>query len=153
MGSIGPDEFPYLPNDDQSVSLPLVPAGAPKRVLIVEDDGDGAESMAFLLGHHGHEVRVARTPDEAYHEAESFRPDVVLLDVQLRAAETGYGVARQLRRRLDRCPRFVVITGAEDLEERSRAEGIDHHFVKPVDFQRVLALIASTSVSQVGGNS
>jgi CheY-like chemotaxis protein len=143
MGSIGPDEFPYLPNDDRSVSLPLSPSAVPRRVLIVEDDSDGAESMAFLLGHHGHEVRVARTPDEAYREAERLRPEVVLLDIRLRAAETGYAVAQHLRRTLDRRPLFVVITGTEDLEERSRAEGIDHHFLKPVDFRRVLSVINS----------
>jgi CheY-like chemotaxis protein len=101
-------------------------------VLVVEDYPDGAESMRELLAVYGFDTRVARSVAEGLRAAADFRPDVVLLDIQLPDG-TGYDLAGRLRGLLTPRPVFVAITGLNNLEETSRREGVDHHFLKPVD--------------------
>src|SRR6185369_7558019 len=68
-----------------------------RRILVVDDNTDSAESLAQLMTILGHEVRVARDGFEALVTAEAFGPDVVLLDIGLPGID-GYEVARRLRR-------------------------------------------------------
>jgi len=113
----------------------------PLSVLIVEDHPDGAESTAAVLRLCGHSVRVALSPREALRLATDASPDVILLDIGLPQMD-GYELARQLCAVLGERPVLVAVTGYGHLEERSRAEGFDHHFLKPVDpaaLERVLA--------------
>jgi len=101
-------------------------------VLIVDDNRDGAESLAAVLNLLGHEVRVAFHPDEALELIHSFEPDAMLLDIGLPEMD-GYKLARKLCGILRRRPLLVAITGYGNLDGRSQAEGFDHHFLKPVD--------------------
>ena len=106
-----------------------------KRVLVVDDNADAADTMALLLMSMGHISRVARSGGEALEHIGPFRPDIVLLDIGLPDVD-GYEVARQLRlATIERPVRIVAVTGwgQEADRERARESGFDLHLVKPVD--------------------
>jgi PAS domain S-box-containing protein len=115
-----------------------------RRVLVVDDNSDSAESMALLLQVWGHEVRTAHDGPAALALAAEYRPDIVLLDIGL-PGMSGYEVVKRLRDLpgLERAT-IAAVTGygqASD-RERTRAAGFDRHLVKPVEpahLQEVLA--------------
>jgi len=107
----------------------------PRRVLIVDDNADAANSLAALLHLQGHETRAVYTGQEALKCVESFRPHVAFIDIGLPVMD-GYELAQRLREGSDRTPlRLVALTGYGQLEDRKRSQaaGFDHHLVKPVD--------------------
>jgi PAS domain S-box-containing protein len=110
-------------------------SGLPRRVLVVDDNQDAAESVALLLELWGHHVRIAYDGRSALKEAPDFLPEVILLDIGLPGLD-GYEVARQLRRdsRLDRAL-LIAMTGYGQDRDRLRSldAGFSHHLVKPVD--------------------
>jgi len=120
-------------------------SSATRRVLVVDDNRDFADSLASVLRHAGHEVCVAYDGLEAVGVAGMWRPDVVLLDIGMPRLN-GYDAAHRICEALsDKPPLMVAITGwgqAED-RKRSRTAGFDHHFVKPVDPATLMQLIAS----------
>jgi CheY-like chemotaxis protein len=103
----------------------------PLSVLVVDDDADGAESLAHLLRLSGHDARYACACEEAVEVAAVFAPDVLILDLGLPHID-GYETARRLRGLCADRPLLIALTGYQQLEGRSRAEGFDHHFLKPV---------------------
>src|SRR5581483_3690117 len=108
----------------------------PKRVLVVDDNEDAAESMALVLKLEGHVAVSVYTAADALTHATSFRPDVVLLDIGLPEMD-GYEVAQQMRELPGlKHVRIVAVTGYGRSEDRLRAReaGFDAHLVKPVDF-------------------
>jgi CheY-like chemotaxis protein len=108
---------------------------SPVSILIVEDDMDGADSMAAVLELHGFRVTVARTGGAALDLAADDPPDVALLDIGLPGID-GWEVARWLRERHpSRRPFLVAVTGYATEEDRRRSEvsGIDLHLAKPVE--------------------
>jgi PAS domain S-box-containing protein len=111
------------------------PPGAPRRVLVVDDSRDAADSLALLLRCWGHEVRTASNGPAALAEAASFRPHVVLLDIGL-PGMSGLELARKLRQLpgLEGVA-LVALTGfgRDDDRRRSLEAGCEHHWVKPVD--------------------
>jgi len=111
-------------------------ATAARRILIVDDNVDSAESMAVLLRLEGHEALTLHEGERVVAAAREFRPDVILLDIGLPGI-SGYDVARALRGDPEvAAVRLVAVSGygrAED-RERARAAGFDEHLVKPVDF-------------------
>ena len=116
----------------------------PRRVLVVDDNVDAANSLAMLLGVEGHEAQVAYGSREALERIESFQPDVALLDIGLPEIN-GYELAQRLRvlPQLEGL-RLIALTGYGQPEdhERTRAAGFDDHLVKPVDtstLERTLA--------------
>ncbi len=132
------------------IRLPLVaapisptPSEAPrtttrKRILIVDDNRDAADSLALLLQIHGHEVRTAYGGQEALEIAATYMADFILLDIGLPSLN-GYEVARRLRR-TGIVAHLVALTGygqPEDVQ-RAREAGFDAHMVKPVDVESVL---------------
>jgi PAS domain S-box-containing protein len=129
--------------ETKTVLEPGKSAGEPLQILVVEDNVDSADSMNLLLRLYGHEVQVARTGPTAIEMAAACRPDVVLLDIGLPGMD-GYQVARRLREK----PEFktVVIcaligyTPSEADRDRQQQTGFDHHFIKPVDVETLLAL-------------
>ena len=124
-------------------------AAPKKRILVVDDHRDSAESLAMLLRLSGHDVRTARDGRQAIVEAEVYQPDLVLLDIGLPGLD-GYEVARRLRSEPSAGhPKLVALSGygrEEDLRE-AYAAGFDHYLIKPVDFdalQKLLATLEST---------
>jgi signal transduction histidine kinase/FixJ family two-component response regulator len=115
----------------------------PLRVLVVDDNADAAESLAYLLKHRNHEVRTAHDGRLAVKLAREFRPQAVVLDLGLPEID-GYQVARQLRQcEATRGALLVALSGYGQQEHRRRSSeaGFDYHFVKPLDFgalQRIL---------------
>ena len=107
----------------------------PRRVLIVDDNADSADSMAMLLGLDHHDVRVVYDGNTALEAAREFQPEVLLLDIGLPGTD-GYAVARQLRAlTASKTAILIAVTGYGQSEdrERSKAAGFHHHLVKPVD--------------------
>jgi len=113
-----------------------------RRVLVVDDNADAADSLAMLLQVHGDEVRVAYDGEEALFAEQEFKPDVLLLDIGMPKL-SGYDVARRVRDARGSEVLIVAITGWGQEEDRQRARdaGFDHHFTKPVDYAVLLDLI------------
>jgi PAS domain S-box-containing protein len=121
-------------------------AKGPRRMLIVDDNVDSAESMAVLLRLHGYEVRLAYDGQAALEEARAFRPQVIFLDLDLPKID-GYEVARRLRLEpVMQDMMMVAMTGygQEEHRQRTHEAGFQAHLVKPVDFDEVEELLSST---------
>jgi len=129
--------------------LPRTPCRSPaaRRVLVVDDNRDAADSMALVLGQLGVEVAVAYGGDECLDIQARFAPQIVLLDIGMPGLD-GYEVARRLRRR-DPDAVLVALTGWDQEEDRrrARAAGFAHHLVKPVDLARLCALFDALAPS------
>jgi len=113
------------------------------RMLVVDDNGDSADSLALLLSLAGHETHVAHTGPEALDRADALRPDAVLLDLGLPGLN-GYEVCRRLRAvAWAREIPILAITGwgQADDRQRSKEAGFDGHLVKPVVFGELTALL------------
>ena len=121
------------------------PSGVRRRILVVDDNRDAAESLSEALESEGHEVRVAFDGASAVALGQEYRPAVVFLDIGLPVMD-GYEVARQLRA-LDHGyrPLLVAISGYGQASDKQRAieAGFDQHLVKPVSVEVTLALAAS----------
>jgi PAS domain S-box-containing protein len=120
------------------------PAAVRRRVLLVDDNVDGADTLARLLAAHGHDVRVFHEPVAALAAVPAFLPDLAVLDIGLPVLD-GYEVARRLRALLDGRPcRLVALTGyglQADRDDSAQA-GFDAHLVKPVNPDLVVRLVA-----------
>src|SRR3954469_776965 len=112
----------------------------PLAVLVVDDDRDCADSLADVLREAGHEARTACTPTTAVIEADSFRPDAIVMDIGIPGMD-GYRLARRLCDLLGRRPLLVAVTGYGGLEDRSRQEGFDRHFRKPAGPAELVAVL------------
>lgn len=137
------------------LSLPRVPAPVPlaspldvsppagKRVLVVDDNVDAADSLALILQHEGHNATTVYNSTDALEQAfADCAPHVILLDIGLPGMD-GYEVARRLRSG-GSTAQLIALTGygrAEDVQ-RAKAEGFDLHMVKPVDIPLLLRRLA-----------
>lgn len=113
------------------------------RVLVTDDNRDGANTLASLLASWGYEVHVAYDGLAALDAAESRPPDVAVIDLGLPGMD-GYQVALHLRRRADvRNVRLIAITGFEwaNARRRSLDYGFDAHLVKPIDPEQLRTLL------------
>jgi CheY-like chemotaxis protein len=125
---------------------------APMRVLVVDDNRDAANSLGLLLKWRGVEVHVAHEGVTALEALESFRPEVVLLDLGLPGMD-GYEVAQRIRRAPDgQRVVLIALTGwsHSDYRRRSSETGFNHHLVKPVDFETLMDLLTSSNLEEGG---
>jgi CheY-like chemotaxis protein len=125
---------------------PAEPPQVSKRVLVVDDNLDTANTLQLLLRSLGHETRVANDGANALRAADEFHPDVVLLDIGM-PGMNGYEIARHLRTRRYGRVKIVAITGwgAEVDRKRSSDAGFDLHLVKPVDESELRQLLITGS--------
>jgi PAS domain S-box-containing protein len=121
----------------------------PRRVLLVDDNADAADSLRLVLDMQGHMTEVAYDAASALLAVERFGPDSVLLDIGLPVID-GYETARRIRalpggERL----RLIAITGwgQQEDKERALAAGFDAHLTKPADSAALAALLASGQAS------
>jgi PAS domain S-box-containing protein len=131
---------PSAPASDEDAT----PIRKSRRVLVVDDNVDAAESMVLLLRASKHDVRMAHDGPSAIEMAGGFQPQAVLLDIGLPGLD-GHEVAKRLRVQLaDARPVLVAMTGygQESDRQRSLAAGFDHHLVKPVAFEVVERILA-----------
>jgi CheY-like chemotaxis protein len=128
-------------------------ATADRRVLIVDDNRDGAESLATLLSMSGHQTRMVHDGLEALEAAERFRPDLVLLDIGIPKLN-GYDACRRIRNEPWGKEMVVVAVtgyGQEADIRNSREAGFDHHFVKPVDYRSLARVLAALPSKEARG--
>ena len=115
-----------------------------RRVLVVDDNKDAAESMSMLLELWGHEVVCAYDGRTALETAANYHPQAVFLDIGLPGMD-GYEVAARLRDLPEAAGAVLIaVTGyGQDADRRrSREAGIDHHLVKPVSPEMLHSLLA-----------
>jgi len=128
--------------------LPVSKKTAPDvRVLIVDDNRDVAVSLARFLTVSGYETRIAADPPQALALAESFNPQVAILDVGLPMMD-GYALGKELCARLgDSPPTLIALTGySQDRDrQRSRDAGFALHLAKPVDAEQLLEALRQAS--------
>ncbi|MGV2287592.1 chemotaxis protein CheB [Trinickia sp. YCB016] len=124
-----------------------------RRILIVDDNHDSADSLATLLRMLGHDVHVAYDGLRAVEEAAALLPDLILLDIGLPGLN-GYEAAERIRgQQSDRRFLLVALTGwsQEDDRRRSRDAGFDAHLVKPAAVEDIDALLARLSDDGAAG--
>ncbi|KYF73247.1 ATP-binding protein [Sorangium cellulosum] len=124
-------------------------ASRARRILIIEDNHDAADSLRMLLERRGHAVSVAHSGADGVAAARDAPPDVILCDIGLPGDMNGYGVARALRSEsATRATLMVALTGYGQDDDRrlAHAAGFDAHLTKPVTqamLERLLAELAS----------
>jgi CheY-like chemotaxis protein len=150
------------------VTLPIVPAKAPadaaggderepaservatRRVLVVDDNRDAADSLGILLRFLGVEVHVAHDGPSALEAIRVFNPEIVILDLGMPGMD-GYEVARRIRQiGKNKDVTLIALTGWGQPEDRRRSNeaGFDHHLVKPVEVDSLQALLASLDATR-----
>ena len=132
---------------DRPPMLPSLSSSFVLRVLLVEDEPDTAMSLAILLRHWGHEVKVVLDGRRALEAADAFRPDVALLDLAL-PGMNGYEVAGRLRQAL-RGVRCIAMSGYSKEEGERRHPGgsalFDVHLLKPADPDQLREILAEAA--------
>jgi CheY-like chemotaxis protein len=116
-----------------------------RRILIVDDNKDSAESLAMLLEITGHRTFVVHDGLEAIAAAEAHRPEVMLLDIGMPRLN-GYEVCRRVRQQpWGEEIKIIALTGWGQDEDRRKSQeaGFDGHLVKPVDYNALLELLGS----------
>ena len=141
LWSVGASE----PGPQAGRSEPASPGALerPRRILLVDDNADAADSMGELLRVSGHDVLVAYSPIEALASAPAFAPEVALLDIGLQIMD-GYELARELRVRLGTgAPAMIALSGYGQERDRARSveRGFTAHLVKPVNLADLLASV------------
>jgi two-component system CheB/CheR fusion protein len=119
-----------------SPSAATAEAGGPRRILVVEDNADAAESARIMLELANHQVEVAKNGPAALEAARRFQPDVVLCDIGLPGSMDGYAVAAALRQERGLEHTYLVALsgyGRQEDREQARKAGFDIHLTKPAD--------------------
>ena len=115
-----------------------------RRVLVVDDNEDSAETLALALQLEGYDVETAHGGQQALKLAEGFLPEVVLLDIGMPEMD-GYEVARSIRAQPWGADMLLVAQtgwGQEEDRRRTREAGFDAHMTKPLDHSRLMSLMA-----------
>ncbi|MBA2961147.1 MULTISPECIES: ATP-binding protein [Ramlibacter] len=149
-GSTFTVRLPLAPHADGgargSDARPVQPVSATgQRVLVVDDNVDSALTMAQVLEMLGYETAMAHDGLEALALAESFRPEVLLLDIGLPLL-SGHDVARRIRAQdWGRDMLLIALSGwgQEADKHKSVEAGFDHHFVKPVDLDALMKAVSA----------
>jgi CheY-like chemotaxis protein len=130
------------PAGDQAESVPVV---KPRRVLIIEDNRDSADSLKVFLELHGHTVVTAVSGQEGIKAAETMQPEIVICDVGLPGMD-GYAVAAELRKSLSPPPDLIIAVsghGARKGQDGEPDQLFDYYLLKPADPSRVARLLSA----------
>ena len=133
---------------EQPAAEPGPPQRTPRgtrtwRILVVDDNEDAAETLAAVLQMSGHTTRTCHSGPAALRELDSFSPELVLLDIGLPGMD-GYEVARRIRVTPGYSELLLVAVtgwGGESDRKRTREAGFNEHLTKPVEFERLDALL------------
>ena len=135
------------PSDDCDASDGALPMGLQRRVLVVDDEVDVAESLGLLLETMGAQVRVVFSGVEALSCVVEFKPHVAFLDIGMPAID-GYEAARRIRATQEGAGLcMIALSGWGRDEDRARAmeAGFDQHLTKPVSADALRKVMASTA--------
>ena len=139
------------PAPQPTVSKPTPPSA--RRILVVDDNRDSAETLGLLLDMKGNHTQIAHDGLEAVAAAAAFKPDVVLLDIGLPELN-GYEAAQRIRE-LPGGKTMILIAltgwGQEEDHQKSRDAGFDGHLVKPLDLDALMKMLASLLPSEQAG--
>src|SRR5262249_17390033 len=125
-------------------AFPEQPTGPRRRVLIVDDNRDSAESLAMLLRFRGNDVRTAQDGPQGAQAAQDDQPELILLDIGM-PGMSGYEVARRLRQRPEMNGVVIVAMtgwGQDEDRRKSKEAGFDHHLTKPIELAVVEQVLA-----------
>ena len=150
----GSEFIVYLPipaklPDAIIVTPEAIPPSPPRRILVVDDNRDAAESLAMMLEILGHDVRVSHDGEAGVAMGSEFRPDVILMDLGMPKLN-GYEAVRRIREEAWGRPYLIALTGwgADEDRLRTRDAGFDCHLVKPVDPDALLRMIAGLPIER-----
>jgi PAS domain S-box-containing protein len=135
---------------DQNIPAGAAAQGASRRVLVVDDNVDAADSAAMLLRLWGHQVHTVHDGISVLQAVRDFKPQIVLLDIGL-PGMTGYEVAQHLRAEPERNDLVLAAMtgyGQEEDQKRSREAGFDYHLTKPLDPTKLEALVGSPQTAK-----
>ncbi|GAA5118992.1 PAS domain S-box protein [Luteolibacter yonseiensis] len=124
---------------------PASSSDIPRRILIVDDNRDSADTMAMLQGMRGHTTYIAYNGPDALAAAGDFLPEVVLLDIGLPEMD-GYEIARRLRSMSSMAGTFIVAVsgyGSDEDVKRAIAAGFNRHLVKPANLTTLREWLAN----------
>ena len=142
----------HLPLTEQpvEVSRPAPKSARARRVLVIDDNCDAADSMAVLLQLDGHEVAAVYSSEQGLLKTASFAPDIVLLDIGLPEMD-GYEVARRLIETGFK-GRLIAISGYGEANDKQRAAaaGFFAHLSKPVDYATLGKVMGSDPNPRIG---
>jgi PAS domain S-box-containing protein len=151
LGSEFTVTLPAAPAQDAPAAAPAAgPAAAgvaaAGRILLVDDNADGAETMALLLRCSGHSVDVFTDPVRALAQLPQLQPQVAILDIGLPVVD-GYELAARLRQAFGKSCRLIALTGYGQEADRARsaAAGFDHHLVKPVQPEQLFEVLRAVT--------
>jgi CheY-like chemotaxis protein len=136
---------------DRPSQLALASSVIRRKILVVDDNVDAATTLAMMLSALGHESIAAHDGQTAINMAESFRPELVLLDIGL-PGMNGYMVAEQMRQMpAVQDAILAALTGYGEDQDRRRAKesGFDEHFVKPISLDALQQLIDALPANRV----
>jgi len=136
----------------QSTSIPAHHPSTQRRILVVDDNADSAESLAMLLRLQGNDTQVAGDGTEAVKKGADYKPDVILLDIGM-PGMNGYDTCEIIRAEpWGKELLLIAMTGwGQDEDRRRSAEaGFNFHMVKPVDHAQLLELLAGDWPRQNG---
>jgi CheY-like chemotaxis protein len=118
------------------------------RILVVDDNSDAAESLAFLIRKLGYDVRTAEDGPTAIQLDAEWHPDLIFLDIGLPGMD-GYEVAREIRRaRPEGGPQLVALTGygQDSVRQQSEAAGFTRYILKPAQLKTIVAVLDGLTV-------
>jgi CheY-like chemotaxis protein len=116
-----------------------------RRILVVDDNQDTADSLALMLEALGHEARTAYDGARAIVVADEFRPDVILMDIGM-PRFNGFQAAQRIRAQpwADRVVLIAITGWARDEDKRcSKEAGFDAHLTKPIDLELLFRLLSA----------
>ncbi|HMK13962.1 MAG TPA: response regulator [Burkholderiales bacterium] len=115
-----------------------------KKVLIADDEPNIVISLEFLMGHCGYVVSVARNGEEALQQLETFKPDLILLDVML-PLKNGFDVCQKIRENTKfQATKIIILTAKGHVAEIAKgyALGADAYITKPFGTKELLGHVA-----------
>ena len=128
------------------MSAAITSPAPPARILIVEDNPEGRETLRILLGLWGYQVEAAADGAEGVRKALAWRPDAAVVDLGLPLLD-GFQVAREVRSCLGGGILLIALTARSRPEDRRRAAeaGFDAHMPKPADLDALQQLLAGVA--------
>jgi two-component system CheB/CheR fusion protein len=121
--------------------VPHTVPSRPKRILLIDDNVDLAQSLSIVFEMVGHSIQIAFDGCSGVEKARRFCPEVVVCDLELPGMD-GFAVARLLRQEECLEATRLIALSAHDVREQALAAGFDHFLQKPGDLRELAKLIA-----------